>query len=214
MTAPTVSQEALDTYIELRQKRIADIWRAFAPPKGAVVFAGSSIVEEGPFNEMFPDYTVINRGIGADTTTGLLNRLDEIIALKPAKLFVYIGGNDRSRLNDNPEAAIGRLSTIVDRLRTETPETEVYVHTLFPREVEHAAWIEEFNRSLRWLGRQGSISVIDTHPLVLGENGAIDPALTNDGIHLLSEGYRRWQTLLQQGRLPPVGERDAEATKQ
>lgn len=206
-----VSQAALDAYIELRRQRRAELWRAFPPEPGAIVFAGSSIIEEGPLQAMFPGFTVVNRGIGADTTIGLLDRLDEIIALRPSKLFLYIGGNDRSRLDDTAEAAFKRLEKIVERLRIETPATLIYVHTLFPREEVHAAWIEAFNGKVRGMDGKEAITVIDMHPLLLGENGAIDPALTNDGIHLLPEGYRRWQTLLENGPLPPGDGRAASA---
>ncbi len=171
--------------------------------QGAVVFAGSSIVEEGPFAEMFPGYTVVNRGIGADTTVGLLDRIDELIALQPAKLLLYIGGNNRSRLDDTAEAAFARLETIVRRMRTESPSTQIYVHTIFPREAVHSAWIESFNAKVRGMAGGDAVAVVDVHPLLLGENGAIDPVFTNDGIHLLPEGYRRWQGLLESGPLPP-----------
>ncbi|AWW73746.1 hypothetical protein CD351_04830 [Erythrobacter sp. KY5] len=199
----TVPQAALDAYIELRQARRAELWRAFPGEQEAIVFAGSSIVEEGPFEAMFPGYTVVNRGIGADTTIGLLDRLDEIIALRPAKLFLYIGGNDRSRLDDTPEAAFARLEQIVQGVREASPATQLYVHTLFPREAEHATWIEAFNTRVRGLDGRDGVDVIDVYPLALGEGGAIDPVLTNDGIHLLPEGYRRWQKALQSGPLPP-----------
>lgn len=197
-----VPQAALDAYIELRHERRAELWRAFPSDKGAVVFAGSSIVEEGPFQGMFPDYRVVNRGIGADTTVGLLARLDEIVALQPNKLFLYIGGNDRSRLSDTPEAAFARLEEIVRRVRVSSPTTELYVHTLFPREQQHGRWIEEFNALARGLEKTNGVRVIDVHPIALGEGRSIDPALTNDGIHLLPEGYRRWQALLRRGPLP------------
>ena len=172
------------------------------------MFAGSSIIEEGPFGEMFPDFRVVNRGIGADTTTGLLKRLDDIIAIRPAKLFLYIGGNDRSRMNDSAEAAYVRVVEIINRVQAGSPETQIYIHTLFPREQQHAQWIDEFNTLIRQLDGGEMVRVVDVHPLALGENGAIDPALTNDGIHLLPEGYRRWQRLLQQEHLPPAGSRN------
>lgn len=199
-----VQQAALDAYIELRRQRRAELWRAFPAKQEAVVFAGSSIIEEGPFEGMFPDYNVVNRGIGADTTVGFLDRLDEIIALQPGKLFLYIGGNDRSRLDDTPEAAFARLEEIVRRVRASSPSTEIYVHTLFPREQRHGKWIEGFNALVREIETTDGMSVIDLHPLALGEDGAIDPALTNDGIHLLPEGYRRWQELLRRDFLPAL----------
>ncbi|MHA7820245.1 MAG: GDSL-type esterase/lipase family protein [Erythrobacter sp.] len=199
--ATTVSQAALDAYIELRRQRRANLWRAFPAEPGAIVFAGSSIIEEGPFQAMFPGCEVVNRGIGADTTIGLLDRIDEIIALRPSALFLYIGGNDRGRLNDTPEAAFERIKSILSRVRAGTPQTRTYLHTLFPREAKHAEWIEALNAKIRSLPGGAVAAIIDVHPLLLGEGGAIDPTLTNDGIHLMPEGYRRWQKVLERGPL-------------
>ena len=36
----------------------------------------------------------MNRGIDADTTGGVLERIGDITHMKPAKIFIMIGGND------------------------------------------------------------------------------------------------------------------------
>ena len=41
-----------------------------------------------------PDYQVFNAGVNADLSYTLLNRLDDIIAMKPHHINVLIGGND------------------------------------------------------------------------------------------------------------------------
>ena len=67
--------------------------------KGAVVFAGSSLMEQFPLYEFLQDddlhCTLYNRGIGGFTTTELLEAMDEcILELQPAHLFLNIGTND------------------------------------------------------------------------------------------------------------------------
>jgi len=67
--------------------------------KGAVVFAGSSLMEQFPLYEFLQDddlhCTLYNRGIGGFTTTELLEAMDEcIFELQPAHLFLNIGTND------------------------------------------------------------------------------------------------------------------------
>ena len=61
---------------------------------GGIVFLGDSITEFLNVDEFLPSYHIIKRGIAGDTTSGVLRRLGEVIALKPRKLFLLIGTND------------------------------------------------------------------------------------------------------------------------
>lgn len=190
--ANCVPAAALDAYIQLRWERRVDQWSSIDAPKDAVVFLGSSIVEEGEWDALFPDTVTVNRGIGADTTQGVINRLDQIIALRPSKVFLYIGGNDFSRLGDAPESAIERLDAILATLRDDLPETKLFVHTLFPREKQHAPKIEAFNALLVERGGSDQTVIIDGYPWFLGTEGSIRPTFSNDRIHLSGEAYAIW----------------------
>ena len=189
---PCIPQSALDAYIQLRWERRVDQWNEVSAPLGAVVFVGSSIIEEGEWSALFPDVATVNRGIGADTTQGVLDRLDQIIALEPAKVFLYIGGNDFSRLGDSPEASIDRLKTILGELNTALPDTPIFVHSLFPREQRFADKIKAYNEMLLELDQNAGVTTIDVFPWFAQPDGSIDPRYANDGIHLSGEAYRIW----------------------
>ncbi len=45
-----------------------------------IIFLGDSITLQGDFGEFFSDKRVPNRGIGNDTSEGVLNRLDEVVS--------------------------------------------------------------------------------------------------------------------------------------
>src|SRR5699024_8845969 len=55
-----------------------------------IVFLGNSITDGGNWSELFQDDKIINRGINADITTGVLNRLKEVVNRKPKKVFLLI----------------------------------------------------------------------------------------------------------------------------
>jgi len=59
-----------------------------------IVFVGDSITDQGEWEQLFHSLNVKNRGIGADTTQGVLHRLQEITNAKPKKIFLMIGIND------------------------------------------------------------------------------------------------------------------------
>src|SRR5271165_596600 len=61
-----------------------------------IVMLGDSLTEGGPWRELTGCLYLVNRGIGGDTSGGVLARLDEIIALKPRAVFLMIGVNDIS----------------------------------------------------------------------------------------------------------------------
>ena len=74
---------------------------AIVPNKKILVCAGDSITHGNvsydwvkDLSTQLPDYQVFNAGINADLSYTLLNRLDDIIAMKPHHINVLIGGND------------------------------------------------------------------------------------------------------------------------
>ena len=60
--------------------------------RGAVVFLGDSITQGwGDFKGVFPDMKLANRGIGGDTTRGMLIRLEEdVLSLDPAAVVLLL----------------------------------------------------------------------------------------------------------------------------
>jgi lysophospholipase L1-like esterase len=74
---------------------------AIVPNKKILVCAGDSITHGNmsydwvkDLNTELVDYQVFNAGVNADLSYTLLNRLDDIIAVKPNHINVLIGGND------------------------------------------------------------------------------------------------------------------------
>ncbi len=200
--ADCIPAAALATYVQRRWERRVDQWRSLPPQRAEIVFLGSSIIEEGPWTELFPESAVVNRGIGADTTAGVLNRLDEVIALSPDKILLYIGGNDFSVSNDTVGAATARFDEIVIRLRNALPTTEIFVATLFAREARFADSIERYNRHLIDRAADGGFTAIDGHPLFARADGSMDSRYSNDDIHLNGDAYRQWATLLRPFLMP------------
>ena len=58
------------------------------------VMLGDSLTEGIDWRELFPDVKILNRGIGGDTSAGVLNRLDEVIGRHPKIVVLMIGAND------------------------------------------------------------------------------------------------------------------------
>lgn len=80
---------------------------------------------------------VFNRGIGGDTSTNLLNRFDDnVLLLKPSKIFIEIGTNDFIGLTEkNSQRKEGKLiknyKLIIDKALASNV-SKIYIISIFP----------------------------------------------------------------------------------
>ncbi|MDQ8185029.1 GDSL-type esterase/lipase family protein [Pelagicoccus sp. SDUM812002] len=170
--------------------------------QGAVVFLGDSISEGwgGSLGAAFPGMKVANRGIGGDTSRGVLIRLQEdVLDLDPAGIVLLIGTNDLSE-EMPPEMIAGNLELILEAISAHNPEIPVVLCEVFPshqsknRPTEEIQKINELYRDLVKGNEQ--VLVLDTFELFDDGNGNAIPALFPDLLHLNESGYAKWAAAL------------------
>src|SRR5215207_538395 len=81
-----------------------------------IVMLGDSLTEWGNWHQLVPEYRIINRGISGDTSSGVLDRLQEVIDRRPKIVFVMVGTNDIG-LQVPPNVLLSNLREIVARLQ-------------------------------------------------------------------------------------------------
>jgi lysophospholipase L1-like esterase len=164
---------------------------------GDIVFLGDSITDGARWDELFPGLPVKNRGINANLTTNVLERMDNIVAGHPRAIFLLIGTNDLpwyERRRD--EQILETYEAILRRIKEDTPETSVFVQSILPREKSKAERIKRLNEELKKLAIRYGYVYIDLFSHFATPAGAIRPELTNDSLHLLSVGYAVWVEVL------------------
>lgn len=181
-----------------------DFYEALEVKKHDVVFLGNSITEKGEWHEMLPKKVVANRGIGGDNTFGVLARVEQIIALRPEKLFILIGINDLGR--GLPVDVIAKnYAKLVDKIRQALPGTLVYVQSVLPlnEDILKYAYLQnktelvrELNLRIEQIGNQENVTYVDLHELFAGEDGQLKAAWSLDGIHLKPVAYSYWVNFL------------------
>lgn len=164
-----------------------------------IVFFGDSLTDYVPFSELLPGLPVINRGIAGDNTLGALRRIDEVISLKPAKLFILLGTNDIV-YNMSEETTAENLTEIIRRVQKDSPSTKIYVATLMPTNPNFKTSrpndvINSRNVRVRAVAQETGCTLVDTHSH-MAEEGVLPMKWTVDGLHLSGEGVRRWIELL------------------
>jgi lysophospholipase L1-like esterase len=168
--------------------------------KNPVVFFGDSITFGADWQRLFPESPVVNRGISGDTTLGLLNRQDEIIALRPKQIFLMIGTNDLCF--ERPiEKIVENYNRILARFKAELPGTPVYVQSILPfndqmfpaNGLRKNHNIRELNVAIKQLTPKYGYEYLDLSGAFTGQDGRLLPQYTYDGLHLNDDAYLVWR---------------------
>lgn len=179
-------------------------FRSLPDTPGEIIMLGNSITNGANWHELFHNPNIKNRGISGDNTFGVLNRLDEITASRPHKVFILIGINDLSK--DTPvEVILNNYRRIVETIQLQSPETRIYLQSVlptnsnfphFPRAQNKDAQIRQLNKGIEDLAQQSATVFIDLYPHFLSEDGKLSAEYTNDGLHLMGAGYVHWVNIL------------------
>lgn len=179
-------------------------FKSLPQTKGDIIFIGSSITDGGEWSELFGDLRVKNRGISGDVSAGVLNRLDEVAQRKPVKVFLLIGVNDLAR-NCSPDSVVKNILRIAAYLKQETPSTKLFVQSILPvndgygkfcGHTNKSAQIRQVNEQVKQHAATSHYTFLDLHPAFADETGKLKKELTNDGLHLLGQGYLLWKRLV------------------
>lgn len=169
-----------------------------------IVFIGNSITNGAEWNELFPQKRVKNRGISGDTSEGVFDRLDAVVKGKPAKIFILIGVNDISR-EIKVETIVLNMKRIVEKIQKESPKTKIYIQSILPVNPDFEMFkghmkpelIKEINQFYQNIAQEYKVNYIDLYSHFL-EDGTdkMNKKYTNDGLHLLGEGYLLWREIV------------------
>lgn len=163
------------------------------------VFFGDSITFDGDFQSMFPDKMVVNLGVPGNGISELINRANQVALVNPKKVFVLAGINGLKE--DSLEYAVAKYKELINTLKEQNPEAEIYVQSVLPVSVDKELSyvtndiIMKFNDSVKAMASECRIEYVDLHS-VYYKNKQMDPKATRDGIHLKAEAYDRWVKII------------------
>ncbi len=195
LSSQVLAQSNITIYTSYWEHR-ADLFKRLPNKDGEICFLGDSITDGCEWAELTGDPRCTNRGISGDTAWGVLRRLKEVYEGKPAKVFLMIGTNDLSRGKTVSEVR-DKIVEIIDILKRETPDTEIYIESVLPtidtiaREYKNGP-INELNKELVKLAGEKQITWVDLRDLFRDDSGQLKKELTKDGLHLNGEAYYLW----------------------
>lgn len=176
-------------------------WAAREKDQGAVVFAGDSLTAGWKIDKMkqaFPDMKIANRGIGGDTSRGLLFRFKEdVLDLNPKAIVILIGANDLSA-HANPKDIESNIAAMIEMARKQNPAVPIVLCQTTPRHNPKAPTKpgaqQDTNDRIAKLGEgKEHLVVLDLFTALADADGK--PVAENfaaDKLHLAAPGYAKW----------------------
>ena len=196
------------TYYDQREL----LFEAMPTSENDIIFLGNSITDGSEWFELFQNPNCKNRGISGDITSGVLNRLETVTKGQPAMVFLMIGTNDMNHDIDNNTIA-GNVRQIVQRIKQESPRTKIIVQSILPTNdcyglftghTKRYADVPVINAMLKTMAEEEDVEYLDLYSRFANEEGKMNTAYSNDGLHLNGDGYLLWKEMVDDeiGRLP------------
>ena len=195
----TVSYQSFAHY----NKRVAQFAPLHDIDSATIVMLGNSLTENGGdwTERIGTRLKVVNRGIIGDNTTGMIERLCQITPYHPRAIFLMAGINDMSG-NLTSDQVASRVITLIDSIRSQSPETKLIVQSILPINESNGRWrtlsgrtndIPFANMLINAYCESKGITFVDIfHRMTRGQSNTLRPDLTSDGLHLNAEGYKIW----------------------
>ncbi|MEE0978778.1 MAG: GDSL-type esterase/lipase family protein [Muribaculaceae bacterium] len=200
---PIAAQKKAEKYTELYYQR-ASLFAELPVDSTDIVFLGNSLTHGCEWHELFGMPNIKNRGINGDVVEGIRQRIEPILKGKPAKIFLLCGVNDVSH-HLTADSIASALGSLIDLIRTETPTTRLYVQSLLPINNSFGRYkavkdkeqvIRDINKLLEPKAKEKGFTWINSHPAFVDADGNLDARFTNDGLHLMGNGYLHWRDIL------------------
>ena len=171
------------------------------PPKGAVLFVGSSsICMWKSLADDFAGTPAINRGFGGSEIADSLYYADRIILpYAPRLVVLYAGDNDLAK-GKPPARLLADYKELVARIHQNLPETRIAYIAIKPS-IARARLLPQIKQANALIRDSSShdkrLDFIDVFTPMLNADGSPRKELfVKDGLHMNGQGYALWTSLV------------------
>ena len=203
-----IGEASLDAQTQQRAKnRWEPAIRAFQakdrvqqPPKGGIVFIGSSSIRGWDVDRFFPGLPVINRGFGGSQIADSVQFADRILLpYEPKVVVFYAGDNDIAR-GKTPEQVAADYRAFVNKVHDALPATRIVFISIKPS-ILRWRLVDQMRRANALIRavteKDPQLVFVDIDNPMIGTDGKPRPELfKDDGLHLTDEGFQLWSSLV------------------
>jgi lysophospholipase L1-like esterase len=174
--------------------------RIAPPPKGEIVFVGSSTIRRWDVASYFPGVTIINRGIDGTELADAVRYIDRLVLrYEPRLVVLYACDTDigYGRLSEQVSVDFERF---VRAIHTKLPQTRILYIGVKPSPLR---WLQVdrmrmANQVIQAIcERDDRLAFVDFDNLMLGwDERPRQDLYVDDGLHLSPLGYQIWTAVL------------------
>ncbi len=173
------------------------------PPKGAILFVGSSSFRKWTdVQDYFPGYKIINRGFGGSSLPDVIRYVDDIITpYHPKQVVIYCGENDLAASDTvTAQMVYSRFVTLFSLIRKRLGNVPVVFVSLKPspsRSKLFPKMLEANVRIKQYLSKKNKTAFADVYHKMLGPDAKpMKNLFLEDNLHMNKNGYAIWKTVI------------------
>lgn len=176
------------------------------------VFLGDSLTNNYTLQKYYPEYPIINSGIGGNKTDDILAELqNRVFKYNPKKVILLIGINDLTHFK-TPDYVAHNIELITNQIKVKFPKCKIYIESIYPI---NYSWkkrknntvpsmdvmissIIKTNDKIKDICEKYNYQYIDTYTSLIDENNLLKQEYSKDGIHLNDKGYEEVTKIIKQ----------------
>jgi lysophospholipase L1-like esterase len=198
-TTPVAAQQPPDRWEKyVAAFEAADL--AAPPPKGEIVFVGSSTIRRWDVATYFPDLKIINRGIDGTELSDALRYVDRLVLrYEPRLVVLYAGDNDIGSGKISEQISVD-FERFVRAVHAKLPQTRILYLGIKPSLLR---WLQVdrmrlANQVIKTIcERDDRLAFLDFDNLMLGwDERPRRELFVEDGLHLSPLGYQVWSAVV------------------
>ena len=178
------------------------------PPRGKVLFLGSSSIVRWDTAGLFPGHTTINRGFGGSQISDSLEFADRILLPYQPRTVVFYAGDNDIAAGESSKQVVDDYKALVAATHASRPKTKFVFVAIKPSSRRWNLWgeMKRANEAIAAFSKSDPrLEYLDIAGAMLGADGKPKKELlAKDGLHLSAEGYKLWTSLT----LPLLGKPD------
>jgi lysophospholipase L1-like esterase len=171
------------------------------PKKNSILFVGSSSIRLwNDLQSYFPEYKIIQRGVGGSHLEDIIHFADKIIfPYNPKQIILYEGSNDINN-GQTPEEYIVELKVFVNLVHLHQKRTPIVILSVFcsPSRNKISDEYQKLNILLKEFSiKNPNVTFVDISKTVFDTQGYYDRnAFLSDSLHVSASTYKKWATII------------------
>jgi len=171
------------------------------PPRGAILFVGSSIFREwADLEKQMAPLPVLNRAFGGSRTWEVLYYADKIVLPYEPKIIVYYCGSNDVGSGASAAEVAANFGAFADKVAARLPDTRIFFVSINKAPEKEHLWkvVDEANSRIRDSAKRNKrLGFIDVNPVLFDAAGK--PRLElyrEDGLHFRPAAYAEFAKII------------------